>query len=51
MSEKEELSKQYHHVADHSEQIIAELQQERDKKINECEELRAKVCGHVVSGL
>ena len=41
--EQTELTKQYHHLEAQSEQIISQLQTERDDKISECEQLRAKV--------
>ena len=41
--ENSELSRNYHNIVTKSEDLIIKLQQERDSKIVECEQLRTQV--------
>ena len=48
-SEHKSLSEQYDMMKNKFEEIIGQLQQERDDKIAECEQVRAQVTHHVIT--
>lgn len=48
-SEHKALSEQYDMMKNKFEEIIGQLQQERDDKIAECEQVKAQVIHHVVT--
>ena len=48
-SEHKALSEQYDMMKNKFEEIIGQLQQERDDKIAECEQVKAQVTHHAVT--